>query len=45
MQQILITNDDGIDSPALGALEIALSALGRVTVVAPDGERSAASHS
>ncbi len=45
MHEILITNDDGIDSPALGALEIALSGLGRVTVVAPDAERSATSHS
>jgi 5'-nucleotidase len=42
---ILITNDDGIESPALAALEAALSHLGRVTVVAPDRERSAASHS
>jgi 5'-nucleotidase len=42
--EILITNDDGIESPGLGALEIALSTLGRVTVVAPDRERSAASH-
>jgi len=42
---ILITNDDGIDSPALAALETALSQIGRVTVVAPDRERSAASHS
>jgi 5'-nucleotidase len=41
---ILITNDDGIHSPALRALEVALSHLGRVTVVAPDRERSATSH-
>jgi 5'-nucleotidase len=41
---ILITNDDGIESPALAALEAALSHLGRVTVVAPVHERSAASH-
>jgi 5'-nucleotidase len=44
MHQILITNDDGIQSPGLEALEIALSHLARVTVVAPDRERSAASH-
>ena len=44
MHQILITNDDGIESPALKALEAAVSHLGRVTVVAPDRERSAASH-
>ena len=42
--EILITNDDGIESPALAALEAAVSHLGRVTVVAPDRERSAASH-
>jgi 5'-nucleotidase len=42
--EILITNDDGIESPALAALEAALTHLGRVTVVAPDRERSAASH-
>ena len=42
--QILITNDDGIESPSLAALEITLSSLGDVTVVAPDRERSAASH-
>src|SRR5215831_15651109 len=41
---ILITNDDGIHSPALRAVEVALSKLGRVTVVAPSRERSATSH-
>jgi 5'-nucleotidase len=40
----LITNDDGINSPQLAALERALADLGRVTVVAPDRERSATSH-
>jgi 5'-nucleotidase len=45
MQQILLTNDDGIDSHALAALEAALSRLGHhFMVVAPDRERSAASH-
>ena len=44
MQHILITNDDGIQSPALEALAGALSGLGDVTVVAPDRERSATSH-
>ncbi len=43
--RILITNDDGIASPALKELEIALGDLGRVTVVAPDREMSATSHS
>jgi len=41
---ILLTNDDGIQSPALEALESTLSRLGRLTVVAPDRERSATSH-
>ncbi|MBI2150239.1 MAG: 5'/3'-nucleotidase SurE [Acidobacteria bacterium] len=44
MHEILITNDDGIQSPALEALENALSGLGNVTVVAPDREMSATSH-
>src|SRR5215471_10864933 len=42
---ILLTNDDGIHSPAFDALEAALSDLGRVTVVAPDREMSACSQS
>ena len=37
---ILVTNDDGIDSPALLPLVQALGALGRVRVVVPNGERS-----
>jgi len=41
---ILVTNDDGITSPGIAALEQALSALGPVTVVAPDREMSATSH-
>ena len=44
-KRILITNDDGIASPALGELERALGNLGRTTVVAPERERSATSHS
>jgi 5'-nucleotidase len=44
MHQILITNDDGIHSPGLGALITGLADLGRVTVVAPDREMSATSH-
>jgi 5'-nucleotidase len=45
MQQILLTNDDGIESDALAALEAALARLGHdLMVVAPDRERSAASH-
>src|SRR6185436_2758015 len=42
--QILITNDDGIHSPALAALETVVADLGHVTMVAPDRERSATSH-
>jgi len=42
--RILLTNDDGIQSAGLAALYRALSPLGKVTVVAPDNERSAASH-
>jgi 5'-nucleotidase len=43
-RQILITNDDGIQSPGITALEDALSKLGQVTIVAPDREMSATSH-
>jgi 5'-nucleotidase len=42
---ILVTNDDGIHSPGLTALVRALAEMARVIVVAPDRERSAASHS
>ena len=41
--EILVTNDDGIQSPALEALAMALAGLGHVTVVAPDREMSATS--
>jgi len=41
---ILLTNDDGIHSPGLTALEYALSPLGNVVTVAPDREMSATSH-
>jgi len=42
---ILVSNDDGIHSEGLRALAEAMAALDEVTVVAPDRERSAASHS
>jgi 5'-nucleotidase len=42
---ILVSNDDGIHSEGLRALGEAMTALDEVTVVAPDRERSAASHS
>jgi len=41
---ILLTNDDGVHSPGLTALADALRAVGRVTVVAPAGERSGVGH-
>lgn len=43
MPRILVTNDDGIDSPGLHALARAATALGDVVVVAPDSEYSGAS--
>jgi 5'-nucleotidase len=43
--RILISNDDGIGAPGLRVLADTLAALGEVTVVAPDRERSAAGHS
>jgi 5'-nucleotidase len=44
MPHILITNDDGYQSPALHALARAMVAVGRVTVFAPDHNWSAAGH-
>ena len=41
---LLLTNDDGIFAPMLGALADRLAALGDVLVVAPERPRSAASH-
>jgi 5'-nucleotidase len=45
MPHVLITNDDGIQAAGLRALVTALRGVGRVSVVAPDQERSAASQS
>lgn len=42
---ILLTNDDGINSEGLHVLARELKDLGEVYIVAPDRERSAASHS
>lgn len=42
--RILVTNDDGIQSPGLTALAQALAAVGEVWVVAPDRERTAVAH-
>jgi 5'-nucleotidase len=44
MTRILVTNDDGVDSPGLAALAVALAPLGEVTVVAPMKETSAIGH-
>ena len=41
---ILVTNDDGIDSPGILALVNALRGLGRIVVVAPDRQQSAVGH-
>ena len=41
MLHILLTNDDGVHSPGLFALKQALSTCGRVSVIAPDSNRSA----
>jgi 5'-nucleotidase len=38
--RVLVTNDDGIDSPGLHALVRALTSVAEVTVVAPAGNRS-----
>jgi len=42
--RVLLTNDDGLDSPGLLALARALRPVADVVVVAPEHERSAASH-
>jgi 5'-nucleotidase len=44
MSNILVTNDDGYQSPSLLAVAKALSLVGRVTVFAPDHNWSAAGH-
>lgn len=42
---ILVSNDDGYFSPGIAALARAMEAFGRVTVVAPEADRSGASNS
>ena len=42
---ILVTNDDGVFAPGLKALAAEMARIGRVVVVAPDRDNSAASHS
>lgn len=41
---ILVTNDDGVHSPGIIALFMAMKELGDAYIVAPDRERSAVSH-
>lgn len=43
--KILVTNDDGIDSPGIAALAEAMSRLGDVFISAPDRQQSAVGHS
>ncbi|WP_407569328.1 5'/3'-nucleotidase SurE [Deinococcus altitudinis] len=43
-KKILIANDDGIFSPGIKALALALAEVGEVRVVAPDVEQSAVGH-
>ena len=42
--QILVTNDDGITAKGINCLVQAIKHLGDITVVAPDGPRSAQSN-
>src|SRR3990167_1709522 len=42
---ILVSNDDGVYADGIGHLARAMEGLGRVVVVAPEYEQSAASHS
>jgi 5'-nucleotidase len=42
--RILVSNDDGIDSPGITALARALRSIGEVDVVAPDTQQSAVGH-
>jgi 5'-nucleotidase len=44
MPSILVTNDDGVQSPGIHALAEALADLGTVTIVAPHAEASAIGH-
>jgi 5'-nucleotidase len=43
--RILLSNDDGVEAPGLLALADALGEIARITVVAPDRDRSGASNS
>lgn len=41
---LLLVNDDGIQAPGIGALAAGLKDIARITVVAPERQRSASSH-
>jgi 5'-nucleotidase len=43
--RVLVSNDDGVDAPGIHVLADQLAAIGEVTVVAPDRDRSGASNS
>ena len=43
--RVLVSNDDGVDAPGIRVLAERLAAVGQVTVVAPDRDRSGASNS
>ena len=43
--RVLVSNDDGVDAPGIRVLAERLGAVGQVTVVAPDRDRSGASNS
>ena len=43
--RVLVSNDDGVDAPGIQVLAERLGAVGKVTVVAPDRDRSGASNS
>lgn len=43
--KILLTNDDGVYAPGIGAIRKSLQGLGEVVVVAPDSEQSGVGHS
>ena len=45
MPLIMISNDDGVSAPGLRVLADALGKLGRVVIIAPEVDNSAASHS
>jgi 5'-nucleotidase len=45
MTRILVTNDDGVDSPGLHAVVAAIADLAEVSVIAPDRNRSGVSRS